>query len=337
MNLENVEYYNVGAVEAVPGFGPNGLMRVPEPVRNSLNNRARFVAMDSVGCEARFVTDAPNIEVYLACTKPEFADMGEMRVYRGNFLYQSHPIEPGRLNSIRLVPPEAFQAASRETINDGGFSSEVWRLVFNRGATFVLHGLDTHGYEIRPPRVDEKPERNWLAYGSSITNSNLDGYAHIAARRLRVQVQNKGLSGACHIEKEMVDYLVDDCQWDVATCELGVNMRGCFTPEEFEARASYLIDRFAATGKPVLIISVFPNGRTPGLTAEPNLATLREEAFNASIASLVQAKQAANLHLLEGREVLDDFTGLSGDLLHPSAYGHAIMGVNLAERLRSLI
>ncbi|HCE43148.1 MAG TPA: lysophospholipase [Lentisphaeria bacterium] len=337
MNFENVEFYNAGAVEKVPGLGDHGFMRIPENVRNQLNDRARFVAMDSVGCEVRFVTASPNVDIFLSCNRPEFSEMGEVRVFKGDFLFQTLPIEPGKVINFRLNPPESFNIASSLAINAGGFSSDVWRLAFNRGATFCLHGIDTHGYAIRAPKADEKPRLNWLAYGSSITNSSLDGYPHFAARKLKVQVQNKGMSGACHMEKEMVDYLVDECEWNFATCELGINMRGGFAPDIFEKRASYLVNRFTATGKTVVIISVFPNCRTSTHTVKPEINTEREDAYNAILSALVEKKNVPNLHFIPGKDVLDDFTGLSGDLLHPSSYGHAIMGANLADKLRKLI
>ncbi len=337
MNLKNVEFYNVGGIEKVPGLGDNCFMRIPEKVRNHLNDRARFVGMDSIGCEVRFVCPSPNIDIIVACSRPELTEKGEIRVFKGNFLHQLLPVEPGRVHNFRISPPDSFKATSSKAINEGGFSSDVWRLVFNRGATFCLHGIDPHGYAIRPPKAAEKPKFNWLAYGSSITNSNLDGYPHFAARKLRVQVQNKGLGGACHIEKEMVDFLVDGCKWDFATCELGINMRGGFTPEDFRKRAAYLIDRFTETGKPVMIIGLFPNCRTPGFTDKSDLSTEREDAFNKILAELVKKKKAANLHFIPGSQILDDFTGLTGDLLHPSSYGYAIMGTNLAERIGKIV
>ncbi len=337
MNLDNVEFYNAGGIEKVAGLGDIGFMRIPEKVRNCLNDRARFVAMDSVGCEVRFVTSSPNVDILVACSRPEFSEQGEIRVFKGNFLFQTFTLEPGRVHNFRLIPPDSFKAASHKAINDRGFSSDVWRLAFNRGATFCLHGIDTHGYVIRPPKKSEKPNLNWLAYGSSITNSSLDGYPHFAARILRAQVQNKGLSGACQMEKEIVDYMVDGCEWDFATCELGINMRGGFTPEDFGKRAVYLIDRFAATKKPVAVIGVFPNCRTSSYTDKPDTSTEREDAYNKILSDLVRRKKAANLHFIAGEQVLDDFTGLSGDLLHPSGYGHAIMGANLARILRKII
>jgi hypothetical protein len=336
MNFDSVEIYNAGALEPIAGLGESGFVRVPESVRNALNDRARFVAIDSVGCEVRFVTDAPNIDITVAVQKPEFAAHAEMRVFKGNFLYQTHEIEPGVVTNIRLTPPERFSLVNHESLNEGGFSSRVWRIVFNKG-TFIFHGIDTHGYEIRPPESKEKPSLNWLAYGSSITNSSLDGYIHIAARKLKVQVQNKGMSGACHMEKEMVDYLVDQCSWDFATCELGINMLGNFTPEEFEKRAIYLIDRFTATGKPVLIISVFPSFWSAAIHKVSCAETERESAFNRILPELVNKKQASNLFFMNGYEVLSDFTGISCDLVHPTAYGHALMGFNLAERLNGIL
>ncbi len=337
MNLDKVEYYNVGDREKIPGLGENGLVRVPRGVRNCLNNRARFVAMDSVGCEVRFVTEATNIDIYVSCNKPEFLERGEVRIFKGNFRCQVVELEPGKVHNIRLTPPPNFASASEEAINEGGFASNVWRVICGRGSAIVLHDIDTHGYEIRPPKPEEKPALDWLAYGSSITNSHLDGYPHFAARKLRVQVQNKGFSGACQIEKELVDYFVDECDWDFATCELGINMRGGFTPDEFGERASYLIDRFTATGRPVLIISLFPNHKSADKVAIREEITDCEVAYNEILEELVARKNAANLHFMAGSDVLDDFTGLSGDLLHPCPYGHAIMGANLAERLKSII
>ena len=128
--------------------------------------------------------------------------------------------------------------------------------------------------------------------------------------------------------------MVDDCEWDFATCELGINMRGCFTPEEFEQRAAYLVDRFTATGKPVFIISIFPNCGTLGFAANAGIDTDREIAYNAILSSLVENKHAANLHFIPGSSILDDFAGLSGDLVHPCCYGHAVMGCKLADILK---
>ncbi len=334
--FENVSVFNLGAIEELSGLGKNGLVRVPADVRNKLNERARFVGMDSVGIEIRFVTDAPNIDIYLSAQKPEFGVRGLARVYKGNFLYQTLELEPGMVHFFRLTSPNAFKDANDKMMNNKGFSSNVWRIVCDR-TTVIYHGMNTHGHSVRQPEKDELPKFNWLAYGSSITNSSLDGYPHIAAQILGVQVQNMGFSGACHIEKELVDYMIDQREFDFITCELGVNMRGTFTPEEFEKRACYFIDRIIEAKKQALFISVFPNILTDEYTNNSNIVTEHEVAYNQILSELVQKSNMTNVEFINGYEVLTDINGLSGDLIHPTAYGHAIMGINLANRLKNFI
>jgi len=336
MNIENVEIYGLGDFEPIPGFGDKGMVRVPAATRNLLNERARFIGMDSVGIEIRFVTDAPNIDVYISMQKPEFKEKGSYRIYKGNFLYQTIEVEPGITGFHRIVPPVTFDEANDDLLNQSGYGSNVWRIVCDRAVT-VFHGINTHGHEIRKPKNEELPALHWLAYGSSITNSNLDGYPHFAAAKLRVQVQNKGFSGACHIEKVLVDYMLDQCRSDFITCELGVNMRNLYSPETFEERASYLIKRLVESGKPSLIISCFPNRNSDLYTKEFDKITSNEVAFNQILVRLVEEANCPTLELMHGDEVLTDVHGLSGDLIHPTTYGHSIMGMNLASRLEMFL
>ena len=336
MNLDKVGFYNLGSLEEIPGIGVNGLVRVPKEIRNKLNERARFIGMDSVGIEIRFVTDAPNIDIYISAHKPEFSERGKVRIYKGNFLCNTLELEESVTKFYRINSPAVFQNANEKMINGGGFSSNVWRIVFDR-STYVVHGINVHGHEMRPPKKEELPSLNWLAYGSSITNSNLDGYIHMAASRLKVQVQNKGFSGCCHIEKEIVDYMLDQCQWDFMTCELGVNMRGIYTAEQFEERATYLIERLTEIKKPALIITTYPNSNSAEYTSNVNLITENETAYNNILMKLVEKAESKNIQLMHGYEILDDINGLSGDLIHPCTYGHAIMGINLANRLKSFL
>lgn len=336
MEFENVSTNNLGALEEIPGFGKNGMVRVPADVRNKLNERAKFVGMDSGGIEISFVTDAPNIDIYLSAQKPEFVVRGMARVYKGNFLCQTLELEAGMVHFFRLTPPPNLNEVNDKMLNYKGFSSNVWRIVCDR-ATVIFHGINTHGHAVRPPNKEELPKLNWLAYGSSITNSHLDGYPHIAAQILGTQVQNMGFSGACHIEKEIVDYIIDKREFDFITCELGINMLGEFTPDEFEKRAGYLIDRIREAKKNALVISIFPHLNTKEYVNNPNIFTERETAYNQILNELVQKADSQNIQFVNGNEILNDVNGLSSDLVHPTAYGHAIMGMNLANKLKSFI
>lgn len=344
MNLEHIEFYNLGGLEPVPGLGENGLVRIPAGVRNQLNDTARLIGMDAVGIEMRFVTEAPNIDLYLSAQQAAFAGNdkvriydGKVRIYKGDFLYRTVELKPNATTFFRITPPPAFSDANEKMLHQGGFAPNVWRVVCDR-SVYVFHGIHTHGYALRPPQPSEVPRWNWLAYGSSITNASLDGYVHVAAAKLRAQVQNKGFGGSCHIEKALVDYLLDECRFDFMTCELGVNMRRWCTPDEFEQRASYLIGRLAQLQKPALILPVFPNRHTAQYTSDPgNNVTGNETAFNRIVERLVREAHCPTIRFVHGYDILDDISGLSADLLHPTAYGHAVMGLNLAAHLQKFL
>ncbi len=329
MNLDNVQFFNMGGFETVPGMGENGLVRIPEGVRNKLNDWARRVGSESVGIEARFVTDSDIIEFSVSMQQPMHLDTAQIRVYKGNFMCRPITVTAGKVTLCRVEAPPAFAATNEKMLKRGGFAPNVWRIVFGN-SVFVLHGVNVFGQKIRKPEKSELPKYNWLAYGSSITHSFLDGYPFLAAQRLKVQMQDKGLGGGCHMEKEAVDYLLDECEFDFITCELGINMREKYTPAQFEERARYLLGRLVQLGKPALIITTFPNGYSLEYAANPNEHTYNEAAYNEILVKLVDEAECATLRLVHGYELLDDVNGLSCDLIHPTSYGHAVIGMNLA-------
>ncbi|MEM1211602.1 MAG: SGNH/GDSL hydrolase family protein [Planctomycetota bacterium] len=340
--LSSMSFHNTPELAELPGHGPNGLVRLPEQLRDQLNNRARFISMDSVGCEVRFVCESANIDVFISTTKPEFGDQSEIRIFRGNIEVARHLQAPGTVQHYRLGDPPNFKLVDRGKLQQGGFADIVYRVCFNRGGTAHLHGIVTFGYPIRPPKPEELPRVKWLAYGSSITNSSLDGYPHTAARLLKLDVQNKGLSGSCHCEPEIADWLAEQAEWDLITCEMGINMRGGFSAEEFEKRVTYLLTRLtdAHPDKPVIAIDVFPNFYTEGWVNKEHHAhpdAQRERDYIRIVGEVVAALDHPNLHHIPGNEIVDDFTYLGGDLLHPGEYGQMMMGARLAEKLRPIV
>ena len=338
---ENLLYHNIHDLEEVPGMKGTALYRVPESIRNQLNDRARCVAKQSTGCEIRFVSDAPHIEAFLTICLPEWGGVGKVRIFKGDYLLQSLDVEPGVFQRLRLETPAVFKNIDENKIQLNGFSPQVWRICFDQGLG-VFHGLDTHGYDVRPPMDDEMPNIKWLAYGSSITQSTIDGYAHVAAKRLKMDVQNKGLAGSCHLEPVMAQWLSQTCNWDLITCEMGINMRAFYSPEEFAERAENILTQLTSDhpNKPIVAINVYPNVMSQDWV-HPNLKdneeVLREQAYNQTVPEIVKKIGAKNLHFVEGADILDDFTGLSADLLHPDTYGHGVMGHNLAKILKDLL
>jgi lysophospholipase L1-like esterase len=314
------------------------LSRYPAPVRHALNERGRMVSMDSCGVELRFVTPAQNIRVTLTA---EDADT-EVQVYCGPFLLATHRLAKGVPTALSLTPPERFPEATDAALASGGWSPDVWRIAPGRAAC-LFHHLETFGHPVRPPTAAEKPAVTWLAYGSSITHSHHGGYPYHAARLLHWNVFGKGLSGACHIEKEAADYLAAtaaETKAAIITAELGVNMRGGYTVETFAGRAAYLLKalRTKNPDTPLVLVTAFTNSAHHSRAPRDDFE--RQHGFDAALRDLVTRARAtgdARLHLIEGTDLLTDFTLLSADVLHPTPSGHALMGHNLADRLRSII
>ncbi|MBI4978118.1 MAG: lysophospholipase [Spirochaetes bacterium] len=324
--FDNLEFHNL-VVEKREGFSGVFLPRYPDAVRATLSERGRFVSMESTGGEIRFVTPAKNVRIYLSSLDND----SDVHVYRGDFHCGTHRVVKGATSVIHLEVPARFAEVKPEMLA-GTFSPDVWRIRFNRFAA-LLHDVDAFGFEVRPPSQDEKPARTLLAYGSSITHSNANGYPQHAARLLKTDMLNKGLSGACHCEPQAASFIAS-LAWDYAFLELGVNMRGGYTPDDFRSRAEHLIDLVLARRKPVAVTTIYPNFSDYEL--HETTSGLHDKAYSQILRDIVSQKSNPLLHRIEGADVLSDVGGLSADLIHPGDFGHALMGANLARILSSV-
>ncbi|MCD8482625.1 MAG: GDSL-type esterase/lipase family protein [Verrucomicrobia bacterium] len=172
------------------------------------------------------------------------------------------------------------------------------------------------------------------------THSYAEGYPYQAARRLKVDVLNKGLSGSCrYLSRRRWTFWPMKTSGTFASLELGVNMRELFTPEEFAQRSRYLVKtlRAAKPNAPLFLITHFTNRDHFSESEDGAKTRANQQAFDAHIRQLATDYRDDNVYLIEGRDVLTDFTGLSADLLHPSAHGHMIMGENLARVMQPIV
>ena len=338
---DNLEFH---AGELRKANGVNGWIpaRIPAQIGNQLNERGRFIASDSVTTEIRFVTDARRIRLSLSALQPEFGlDQLEVRVFFGDFMLQSFWLKPGRVTDITIFAPGSLAQMKEQYLRKGpgiGFSPEVCRIQSQRGE-LIYCGIETFGHAVRPPESSEKPAKTCLFYGSSITNSTLDGFPSMACRRLGWDLLNLGMSGSCYLEPCLTDWMAGLDTWNCAVFELGINVVTVFTPEEFRTRAEYLLEVFTSRHpeKPLVLITLFPSIYRAELRKEP-LEEDREGAFRTILRELYEKYRShGNLHLVEGDEMLDDISALGADLVHPKNYGHAVMGLHLAEKLKTLI
>lgn len=326
-----IELHNIPSAELSADGTGWVLPRYPRRTYQTFSSPGFLTAQESTGGELRFVTDARHLRVFLSAMDRAT----EVTIYKGDFLHATHSLSPGVVHCLQLTPPDNLADVRPEALFKS-FHPDVWRVVFDRGS-LVFHGIDTFGRPLRPPLPTEKPRVRWLAYGSSITHASLHGYPHRAARLLGVDVLNKGQSGSCYIEPEAVDFLASGCDWDFATLELGVNLRRVVSSDEFERRARRLVARCleAKPGCPVVLITLFPNAADYLIT--PDEVSVRQAAFRDILRSIARENRDRNVHLVEGSALLDDFTLLGTDLLHPADHGHARMAENLARILTPLI
>ena len=330
------ELHNIVELDSDSAYPGPLVRRIPKSVAEELENGA-LVAEDAALCEIRFVVESGR---RLAFSLTSLCG-GDLFIYRGD-LVQNHVRLPvgGVYRHALDFENDAFARIRPEAFQYGAFSQNVWRVVID--GVMLFHGIDLMGCSIRPPREDEKPSRRWLAYGSSITHgfspiTRQQCYVAQTARRLGVDVLNLGLAGSCLCESSFADYLASRNDWDFTTCELGVNMRSAFAPEEFERRARYLTEKLTAghPEKPIVLISAFTSDSD--FVTEPDLPSRNTAAFRDILQTIARESSDRNVHLVEGTELLDSFAGLTCDLVHPSTEGHIRIAENLAARLRSIL
>lgn len=345
---QNVQLHNVVELEEAEAGGVL-LSRFPRSVRKRLSPLGRMVAQESAGVEFRFVTAAKSFRIAVGSLPSPLAPSElvgqDLFVFRGAFFHSRHQLTPGRVNYVTIANingTDPFDSILAPSASGCGFSHNVWRVMFGRYPG-VFFGLDTFDFNVRLPLAAELPSHRWLAYGSSITSGagvtlHHNAYIYHAARIAGLDVYNQGLSGSCLCEQDVASYFAARHDWDVITLEVGVNMRGTFDVHAFEDRVTGLIQAIteAHLRKPVALISVFPNSESRGHTrAMDSESTRREEGYNAVLESL--ANKWPNVSVVKGSEILRDFSTLTIDLIHPSDFGHAEMGRNLAPHLAGLL
>lgn len=338
---QRMEFHNAAGLEKT-NLGM-ALQRFPKNVRNQLGHheheRGRFYSMVSTCCEIRFVTDAPFFRIALSSLETD----SKVLIYKGDFFHSVHTIPAGTVTTLHVETPPRMQSVESNLLDGHSFSTDVWRVIFGKDSCGIFCGLDTFGHKTRPPKGTEKPALKWLAYGSSITfgsKSSLitNSYVMQAARHIRADVFNKAISGSCFCDPCISDYFSTIKSWNLATLELGINMVGRFTEQEFEQRALSLVNQLLTSnpGKPVVLITPFPAhyqfAKNKSAESSQNFGR-----FCTALERIQKNSSSQDLFILSGSDILTDVGGLTTDLLHPSDDGHILMGFRLGERLKIIL
>lgn len=335
MRLENVELHNIAdRVPAADGPG-NDLLRIPDAVRVTLNDLARYHAFQGAAAEIRFSLAAGSrakivLEARDAYNYPPLAIWYQGEFYCGTHVVQKAPteivVDPAGIRTWQLLPELSRQ---RDHRFDGGLT----RIVLPH-----MHATRVIAIEgdVTPPRPEQVPARRYLSYGSSITQGAhavvpTGTYAMQAARHLGADLVNLGFGGGAHMEKSLAEYIVGRGDWDVATLEMGINV-GDWPTERFHAAVETFVKTIAAAhrDKWVFCIDLFTFAGDLDPDHRGNVG------FREAVGEVVRTLNYPRLVHLDGRSLLTDIAGLGFDLVHPGDDGMIAIGRRLATRMREI-
>lgn len=330
-----IELHNVVCKEMNAENGFTFLYRFPKTLIPHLgyqtNQKGKQKALTSSGVEIRILTSSPVLTIdLLAVSESTF-----VMTYIGDFEYKRFFLPKDQVISVEIQHHDRMIRMDENKLPHRRFSSNMYRI--------LAEGADTVGYKLKSDLFHEtlsvfKPDTCICAYGSSITqgvgaSSNMNSYLQTFANYANLEVLNKGMSGSCLCEKEMVDFLAT-VSCDAYLLELGCNMRGVMDQQEFQKRVTYLLQTLQQTNRPIFLIDMlsFFNRAYAHLEAEYKQISLD---FSQILSDL--SKQFPSVHLILSSDLLEDVTCISYDMLHPSEYGHQIMGRNLAKVIKQYL
>lgn len=333
MQYQNVELFNTE--EVVPFEGGVILARFPEEARADMKSRASWMAYASIGCEVRFVCEAEIFWITLGAA----AQNVDVYVMLGDYTLDKFTIPAGQKKTIQYEKKDVLAGMDPEVMEpfDERFSHLVWRFYFNSEGAGVFYSCRALNGTLRPPYEKELPTKTMLAYGSSITHGcwaidTRNSYIQQVARRLNLDVLNKGMAGACRLEDSTMEYLIAQDSWDLAFLELGVNVLNSYSVEEFRKRAEHLAVGMCKKkpNNPVYLTFCYYGRGNYTQKSDQSEHAKRSVEYEKVLSGIREKFGLSNLYYIEGTKIMDSGSYLCYDMVHPSDYGHIRMGENLA-------
>lgn len=336
MIVNSVELHNIEEARKTPGDEGLLLQRVPESVREKLQPNASGMMLRPANAEIRFVIEGGEAAVTLSGTEAQH----EGAVFFGSFFANQRFRLGPEPTEVRVRMPESLASLPSPFLREQVFSPHVCRLQLPYlAATVRLHGVEG---AVRPPVRGETPSLRMLSYGTSITHGAYATASHLtyvaqAAWRMKADLLNLGVAGSCNCEPELADHIAERDDWDFAVLCPSVNMLGSgITLAEFRKRIRYFVERLATSGRRRLTacITILPFFCDLGRPLPTAKATTDE--YRQALREVVGELSLPNLVLLEGTDLLTDWSGLTVDLIHPGDHGMIEIGERLAARLKPL-
>jgi len=340
MEFNNVYFHNIEQMEYDQESKSYLLYRFDQKIRPMLGYRHLIKGQEKcqlpVGSEIRFIYDGDSAIIQLF----PFDDDIYVTCYIGDFEHSRVLLKKGIVNDVVIQKHNRFLKINVGNEKKRRFSSNLFRVLIEDRSRIGFVSVTSDSKICLPTEID-MPKSTFLAYGSSITQgvgtfSNQNSYLQTFANLANVDVLNKGMSGCCLCEKEMVDYLMT-IQCDYYLYELGANMRGVMDENEFERRVRYLFSMTSSThpDKKIFVIDMLDFFNVQYKDYEG--AEYKERSILYSLVLNKIVHEYPNIILFESSDLLKEFTCVSADMLHPSEYGHHMMGYLLANKIKNYL
>ena len=333
MIFNNVELHNI--TELIDNEnGSKGLCRFPESLRVQLNDIAKGNCKCTAGVEVRFVINSGKAVVKFD------GPVIDAEIYYGSFQSGMVRSEDG---TVTVEYPENIKELKEVSKkHNHPFCASVVRIILPFSAPMSI--ISAQG-DIRVPKADEVPDKKLLIYGSSITHGysamhTAGSYAMRTAMLLGVDLINLGIAGGALMEDEMADYIAERDDFDYAVLEMGVNFwwdsaeKRFRSADEYAKRIDYFVERIAKahSDKWIFVNSFYPCKED--FSDEKSVADEYREVLKKKVAKLDLPK----LVYFDGSKFMQcGITGLSCDLIHPSAEGAINISNNLAKTIAEKI
>ncbi len=338
MIYQNAELYNVQELIKNED-GSVSWSRVPNEVFDKLEGtNGKRIATDATGVELRFVIKSGSVKIKMATSESD----GVFHVYRGALQggWQDHEVHKLVSATVQEYVIETSENSDKLKIITGklgyGWDSDVIRIIFDRGM-FRLYGIEG---DIEPPKKNQCPQKTLLAYGSSITHgsNSIDmshSWASVLGYNLNMDVRNLGMAGSCAMESQFAEFIAAEGEkgkWDIATLELGINVIS-WDKDKIIERVDNIITTVAGRNadKKIFVISpfYFKDDEFEKQSDGDKWRKLIEQEIN--------KLRFENVVYINGKNVLDNISYLSADLVHPNIYGVTKIAEDLTRIIKSHI
>ncbi len=329
MIWKNTELHGVDHVNETENGAE--LVRVPEKVRAALNINAQRTATFSGGVEIRFKMKSDTAKITMKAENEVEAQVA-YAVYgsiQGGWDKSSYRI--GTENTtfeIKKMPVTGLLERIHSEYNHP-FSPEVVRIVLPYGKHWIV---DIEG-DIEPPAKEDTPSKTYLAYGSSITHGSmalgpLYTYPYRVSAKLGYDYINLGFPGSCGVEAVAAEYIRSRKDWDIATCELGINLIGSTSVEEFDNKVKVFCDIMEGETRPVVFTDMYTSYNDINENDKKKAAAYR---------GIVKKYTEGRFFYVPGNEIMTSPAHLAADFVHPNIDGQMEITDNWYEILKSKI